>query len=86
MKTIYKYDIYPYMTSILLPIGAEILCVKMQSGEPKLWAVVDRSEVQELRYIEIIPTGYDFMDEGLKYIDTFMPEDGLVFHLFERIN
>lgn len=83
MKTIWKYTITPD-TFISIPEGARLLSVQTQDNQPQLWALVDPSKPKMGRAFRAIPTGLDFEDEGLTYIDTFQINGGtLVFHLFE---
>jgi hypothetical protein len=89
-KVIYKYDIYPDdIIDIELPIGAEILTVQTQGGNPKLWALVDPSEIKEVRTFRLAGTGHTIecgRGSEYKYIGTFQLYDtfgSLVLHLFE---
>ena len=83
-KRIFKYDIIIRDDfSISMPIGAEILSVKVQHGIPKLWAIVDDQADKESRAFQIYGTGHVAPENGT-FIDTFlMCDDDLVWHLFE---
>lgn len=90
MKTIYKYPVEIQDRSIIdMPVGAEILSVRTQDGKPMIWAMVDTDAKVEPRYIEVFGTGHPIhVDMGIdrKFIGTFLiNNDGLVFHLFERL-
>lgn len=87
MKTVYKYrlntDAYQY---IVLPVGAKLLCVKMQAETPFLWALIDKEQTHnEMVAIRCAGTGHDIKDD-VEYIDTIMVAGGLlVFHFFKVI-
>lgn len=89
-KQIWKYEIRPGQTIYHLPKNAEILSVQEQDEMPHIWALVDPYAKTEERYLEIYGTGHDLhFDMGIerKFIGTFqLKQQGLVFHLFERIN
>lgn len=81
---IYKYYIRDKITKLELPKGAKILCVKMQAGEPCIWALVNPSAEKEIRTIVTYGTGHKLPDNPGTYIDTFFASNGLsVFHVFE---
>lgn len=79
---------YPIQTTdhqrIDMPIGAEILCVQVQSGQPCIWAKVDPSQPTESRGIYVHGTGHDVADDASKYIGTYQLTSILVFHVFEQ--
>jgi len=91
MITIYKYDVpaEDYF-ELELPIGAQILTVQSQFGEPHIWVLGDTEKKSEVRYFRLLGTGHDFKlnsDKVKQYIGTFQIEGGmLVFHLFEIKN
>lgn len=87
VKIIWKFDIIPGKNIIQMPLGAEILAVKTQYNEPKLWALVDPRLSKEARCFEVYGTGHDItITPEHKYIDTFILHDGsFVFHVFELI-
>lgn len=86
MKTVYKYDA-PIADAFALsmPAGAEVLCVQVQGGEPKLWALVDSNAESGLRHFHWRGTGH--VADGLgRYVGTVQGMSGmLVFHLFEAV-
>lgn len=85
MKTIFKYPlVVTDEQKILVPVGAEILCVQMQRDVPCLWAEVNVEEtMREYREIFIHGTGHKY-NPHKRYIGTFQKFDGaLVFHVFE---
>ena len=88
MKIIYKYPLKTIdLQSIILPIGAEILKIQVQHGEPQLWALVDSENLSETRFFETFGTGHPIDDSvERKYVGTYQISNGnLVFHVFERI-
>jgi hypothetical protein len=84
-ETIWKFEI-PVRDSfeVSMPMGAEVLCVQAQQGEPCIWARVDRLEKKRVdRRFCLRGTGHELGLVG-KYIGTFqMRNSTLVFHLFE---
>jgi len=94
MKTIWKYplgvadNIEPRF-AIEMPKDAEILCVQLQYGKPCLWAIVETTNENEMRYFVLHWTGHGWTANGIgqvaaKYIGTYQLAGGeLVFHLFE---
>ncbi|MCK5235905.1 MAG: hypothetical protein KAR06_02880 [Deltaproteobacteria bacterium] len=89
---------YPFKVSdevrIGMPLGAHILTVQVQHGEPCIWAIVDPEQPHELRSFLVIGTGHLFSNDLSKsrYIGTFQLEVGyarfsarevFVGHLFE---
>ena len=84
-KAIWKWFVGPNETVVSIPIGAEILTVQEQYGEPKLWALVDPSAEKEERKFVVYGTGHPVKENPGKYINTFQMNGGtLVFHVFEE--
>jgi hypothetical protein len=87
MQTIWKYPIAPGHVKLILPEGAEILCVQVQGEEVCLWAKVDTDKTPTERRILTYGTGHD-MEENVihRYIGTFQLMGGLlIFHSFEEL-
>ena len=87
MKVIYKYQlIIDDRQIVVMPKGAEILCVQVQNNIPCIWAKVNTGKVEnEERIIFIFETGHTIYNEELKYLGTFQLIDGnIVFHVFEN--
>lgn len=87
-NTIWKYSLKATdYNEILLPTGAEILCVQMQNGEPCMWAMVNSEETKkELHIIETFGTGHSIDHNPRKYIGTYQLQNGyLVFHVFQYL-
>lgn len=83
-RSIWKYSA-PINDRLLLmmPEGAQIVCVQMQGETPCLWALVDCSAQQRQRAFSWRGTGQRFDEQG-EYIGTVQLHSGaLVFHLFE---
>lgn len=87
MKTVYKYpfDVDDEIV-IRLPIGAEILKLDVQRGQPCLWALVAPTAETEQRNFRLAGTGHPLPDwnRTWRFIDSFQMLDGdLVYHLWE---
>jgi hypothetical protein len=90
MDTIYKYGMpINDIITLQLPIGAKILDVQPQNGNPFIWCLVDPNVDTEVRHFEVFGTGHKMstgMGVNREYIGTFQTMGGaLVFHLFERL-
>lgn len=96
MKTIHKYAVKKEDEFIVnMPVGAKILTVQMQFGQPQMWAVIDDDEdiPLEPRHFRLAGTGHPLwihdspINGQHEYIGTIQMREGtLVFHLFEWIN
>ena len=89
MKTIYKYPIKIIdRQTFPIPVGANILTVQVQNGNPFVWAMVDTEALTEEVSIRVYGTGHPISDRSnLEYIGTFQSMYGghLVFHVFKEI-
>ena len=85
-KVVYKYklQITKVIQEVVLPLGAQILCIKMQNDELCMWALVDPDQpYNEVVKIRCAGAGHE-ITEDVEYIDTVMLLDGeLVFHFFK---
>ena len=85
-KVVYKYklQITKVIQEVVLPLGAQILCIKMQNDELCMWALVDPDQTyNEVVKIRCADTGHE-ITEDVEYIDTVMLLDReLVFHFFK---
>lgn len=76
--------------TVAMPVGARVLDVQTQHGQPVIWAMVDadRSQEFETRFFEIYGTGMSVPDpESLNYVGTFQMRGGhLIIHLFENLD
>lgn len=78
----YVFDIGDYI-KIAMPVGAKILHVAMQQGDPCLWALVNPDHSVETRQFRIFGTGHPIDEpESLVHIATFQ-QPPFVWHLFE---
>lgn len=84
MRRVFKYPL-PVQDAftLSLPVGAQLLSVQVQRGEPMLWALVDDRAGLEARHFMIRGTGHDADAVG-SYVGTFQLADGaFIGHLFE---
>lgn len=86
-KVVWKFPV-PVSDSfeLDLPIGAEVLTVQVQRGEPQLWALVDPDAPKEKLRFRILGTGHSAKNaDRLLWIATFQLHGGdLVFHCFQE--
>lgn len=88
MITVFKYTIDPYDCEVKLPHGAEILSVAFQQDTLCMWAKIHTKSELESRYFEAFGTGHEIpfqADTDYKFVGTAHTDNGLVFHLFERL-
>jgi len=82
---IHKYTIAVHKHTIVMPVGARILCVQNQRGDICLWAEVCPEGPTEERTFIVRGTGWEYIpvrDEV--YLGTVQVSDGaLVWHVFE---
>jgi hypothetical protein len=84
MTTIWKYKLEPE-TLFLMPIGAKILCLKVQDDTPFMWVLVDPTADKEKRIFRSYGTGEEMPDNPGTYIGTILNCKGTkVFHVFEE--
>ena len=85
-KVVYKYKLQltKVIQEVVLPLGAQILCIKMQNDELCMWALVDPDQTyNEVVKIRCAGTGHE-ITEDVEYINTVVLLDGeLVFHFFK---
>lgn len=86
MRRIYKYSIpIQGRIEIMMPQGANVLSVRMQYGEPWLWAIVDDEAPMVPHLFRMVGTGHPANDVEGAYIDQIQMQEGrLVFHLFHE--
>jgi hypothetical protein len=73
--------IFKYNPTDRMPKGAEILTIKLQNDEAKVWAKVDPKAELVTRIIVGVYTGFDSFDGT--YINTTIYESGIVIHWFD---
>lgn len=87
MRSIHRYPLFPPQSSIALPAGAEVFAAAWWKENICIWAVVDPIRATVPREFVIHSTGIPFPyneTKRYKFIgQAFMPEEGLVFHVFE---
>lgn len=86
-QTIYKYSL-PITDNfrLFLPLDPKILSAQVQNGLPCMWVQLDLSKAKAFRSFHLMGTGHPMPPpEALGPFDgSFqLPEQGLVFHLFE---
>lgn len=91
MKTIYKYNLEITDRQLIeMPINSEILSAKNQGDNLFIWVLVDNeTDLKESCEIEIFGTGnpiYENEHTCRQFIETCIMPNGLVWHLFKRIN
>ncbi len=86
VQRVYKYGLrIADVTSLMLPVGSQILCVKTQGDQVCIWAKVDPDETQfTMRSFLIVGTGHDIPKASIQYLDNvLLLKDNLVLHVFE---
>lgn len=96
-KIIYKFKLQPKEEQqIDLPFGATFLKAGKQvslrtmgSVQPEdimLWFLCNVDSEKYKRKIVVVPTGVEFVNDGLVYLDTvFLSGGNLVFHVFMEV-
>lgn len=87
-RTIHKYplQIQNRAQAVDIPVGAELLTVQIQNGQPVLWAMVDPDAPKVMRHVQMYGTGWPISvnDELIKFLGTVQCNGGiLVWHFFE---
>jgi hypothetical protein len=102
MNTIWKFSFkIEEDVQLEMPIGARVLSVQTQNGQPCLWAIVDDQAKKEKRKFFVHGTGHklpDVLSDHFHHLGTFqieviqvseksthMERGALVFHLFEWV-
>ncbi len=79
-----KYDLVQQARfEVALPRGAKPISVGMQSGWPKLWAIVDVDEMPEPRAFYMLGTGHPMPDRLGAFVGTLF-DGAYVWHVFEE--
>lgn len=84
-KTIWKFPLSRAsdISEVPMPIGAQVLTVQLQHGNPCIWALVDPTAEVEIRRFRMAGTGHS-LDETGRHIGTIQMAGGdLIFHFFE---
>ena len=85
-REIWKFELEITDEQIInIPIGAQIISVQAQRGEPCLWAIVNAEErCASPKKIIIHGTGHAISEDAGNYIGTFQQMNGdLIWHVFE---
>jgi hypothetical protein len=88
-EKIFKYEITDKKQMVLIPKDAEILSCQIQNENVCVWALVNPQKENEEKYFECYATGEEMhQDMGIqrKFLNTVQFKNGLVFHIFERID
>lgn len=82
-SVIYKYAVRPTdRQQLLMPEGARMLTVQLQRGEIMLWALVNESVNEEVRYVNIYGTGNPITSTCMgQYVGT-VQQGCFVWHIF----
>ncbi len=85
MTRIYKYILETTdLQEIVMPVGAEILCVQTQNDTPCVWARVNPEALTCSRKFLIFGTGHDISVDPGRCVGTYQLSGGsLIFHLYE---
>lgn len=73
--------------TVELPVGAKVLCVKMQHNTPCIWFITPQTNFPDVekRTFVIYITGSTHKEIVGKYINTILMHDNrVVFHVFEE--
>jgi len=86
MQTIWKFKLEISAESVVsMPNAAQVLCVKMQNGEPFVWALVDPAHPIMKRVFNIYGTGHQHETISGDYLGSvLMLNESLVFHVFDK--
>jgi hypothetical protein len=83
---VYKYPLrIDDETRVSWHVGAKVLAVQEQNGDPYIWALIDPSQPKIAQRFRLAGTGHDIeWQDNMVHRGTFQLRGGdLVFHLFE---
>ena len=89
-RIIYKYELKPLsVNEIKVPVSSNILKVESRYNGIFVW--IDQpmnplSEDMTVVEFQIIPTGSEFDDDKLLFINKVLMDSGLVFHVYCKLN
>lgn len=86
MNVVWKYTlIVDDNLNVELPLGAKVLSVQEQFGEPQMWVLVNQEQsTYETRKFRLAGTGHPIKENNISFIGTFqLYNGGFVGHLFE---
>lgn len=85
-QRVFRYPIKPPYP-LIMALPHETMWVKFgfapQSDEISIWAVVLDNEPLQKYGIMVVGTGHE-VDEDWNYFDTYIDNDGYVWHLFSK--
>ena len=98
LRVVYKYVLPTGGKTIITGWFTEILTVQKQGNNIVLWAensLVKYNEKYDTFFpreerdkialeISVLGTGWDYENEGQKYVGTVQMDDGLVWHVYAR--
>ena len=85
MNNVWKYRlVFEDDVVVVMPKGAQVLCVQMQGNVPTIWALCDPEAESVMRHFAFAGTGHERNLPGPGYVGTVQTETGLVFHLFDE--
>lgn len=82
MKTVFKYRLGPGMQTVLMPVGAEPLCVRWQHDGISLWCKVDTDQPEDQAGFCVYGTGHPMAEAEQTYIGTVEDPRSLIWHCF----
>lgn len=82
---VWKWDLaVTDIQKLEMPVMAKLLCVQIQYGTPRLWALINPDALTEERTIVTLGTGLRFDSHPGEYVGTYQINNGLwVFHIFD---
>ena len=85
VQRIFKYQLpIEHLSSIEMPMGAQVLTVQSQNGGGCIWALVNPEAETVKRYFETYGTGHPVPEATRTYIGTYQQSGGsLIWHVFE---
>lgn len=86
-QTIYKYELQSGITTLKIPMNAQILTAACQGDSVFIWAKLRPKNPLETRTFEVYGNDHEIpeLERQLAYIGTAMMHGGaLVWHVFER--
>jgi hypothetical protein len=88
-KTIYKYQLpFNGQNAINMPKNAQILSCQLQDNVVTVWALVDVEQGFVTNDFLVVGTGQKLPDwiVSFTFLNTVQLLNGLVFHVFYRVN
>ncbi len=81
MKTIWKFTMADGIETFDMPVGARVVYVDLQAGQPNIWFECDPSADKETRRFRVFGTGHNIPSNAL-HRGTFQ-QPPLVWHVYE---